>query len=50
LPELVKLNVSASVKVNLIDKVTDIDNVSAAKIRHGRWQASSLLFPTLFGG
>jgi hypothetical protein len=50
LPELVKLNVGASVKVNIIDKVTVIDNVSAVKIRHGRWQASSLLFPTLFEG
>jgi hypothetical protein len=50
LPELVKLNVGASVKVNIIDKVTVIDNVSAVKIRDGRWQASSSLFPTLFGG
>jgi hypothetical protein len=49
-PELVKLNVGASIKVNIIDKVTVIDNVSAVKIRPGRWQASSLLFPTLFGG
>jgi hypothetical protein len=36
--------------VNIIDKVTVIDNVSAAKIRHGRWQALFSLFPTLFGG
>jgi hypothetical protein len=50
LPELVKLNVGASVKVNIIEKVTVIDNVSAVKIRHGRWQALSSLFPTLFGG
>jgi hypothetical protein len=49
LPELVELDVSASVKVITIDKVTVIDNVSAVKIRHGRWQALSLLFPTLFG-
>jgi hypothetical protein len=45
-----QFNVGASVKVNIIDKVTIIDNVSAVKIRHGRWQASSSLFPTLFGG
>jgi hypothetical protein len=41
LPELGKPNVGASVKVNIIDKVTVIDNVSAVKIRHGRWQALS---------
>jgi hypothetical protein len=39
------LNVGANVKVNIIDKVTVIDNVSAVKIRHGRWQASTSLFP-----
>jgi hypothetical protein len=50
LPELVKLNVGASVKVKFIDKVTVIDNVSAVWIRHGRWQALSSLFSTLFGG
>jgi hypothetical protein len=40
-------NVGASVKVNIINKVTVIDNVSAVKIRHGRWQALSSLFPTI---
>jgi hypothetical protein len=47
LPELVKLNIGAIVKVNIIDKVTVIYNVSAVKIRHVRWQALSSLFPTI---
>jgi hypothetical protein len=47
LPELIKLNDGASVRFNIIDKVTVIDNIGAVKIRHGRWQASSSLFPTI---
>jgi hypothetical protein len=42
-----KINEGASVKEHIIDKITVIDNVSTVNIRHGRWQALSLLFPTI---
>jgi hypothetical protein len=44
---IMMVNDGASVKVNIINKVNVIDNISAVKIRYGRWQASSSLFPTI---